>query len=247
LPILVLLWASILPYFTKPSLKAISSITLANYAYVFENPLVVGAFKNSLIISIASATATILLTTVTAWIVVRTNIRGKWLLDHLASFNLVFPGVVLGIALLLTYLTLPIPIYGTVWILGVAYVTRYIPYGIRFCYPGLLQINKELEESAQMSGAPWGLVFRKIIVPLMMPSLFAGWIYVFLHSVRELSVAVLLSRPGTEVVAVLMFDMWGRGETPQIGAFGIVLTFILVGLSAVFHKLSTRYGLQTRN
>jgi len=128
--------------------------------------------------------------------------------------------------LLVTYLTLPIPLYGTIWILVVAYITRYIPYGIRYCYPGLLQINKELEESAQMSGAPWGMVFRKIVIPLMMPSLFAGWIWVFLHSIRELSVAILLSHPGSEVISVAIFEMWENGQTTEIGAFSISLTFI---------------------
>lgn len=244
LPIFVLLWASFLPYYTGPSLDILSAITFANYLSVFKNPNALSALKNSLLISLSSTTATMLLTAVTAWIVVRTNIRGKWLLDHLASFTLAFPGVVLGVALLVTYLTLPIPLYGTIWILVVAYITRYIPYGIRYCYPGLLQINRELEESAQMSGAPWGMVFRKIVVPLMMPSLFAGWISIFLHSVRELSVAILLSRPGSVVISVLIFDMWENGRTTEIGAFSTSLLLILVPLAAAFHKLSRRYGMQ---
>ena len=247
LPIFVLLWASFLPYYAKPSLQALSTLNFNNYLSVFRSTVALGAFKNSLLISLSSATATMLLTAITAWIVVRTNLRGKWLLDHLASFTLVFPGVVLGVALLLTYLTLPIPLYGTIWILVVAYITRYIPYGIRFCYPGLLQINKELEESAQMSGAPWGMVFRKIVVPLMMPSLFAGWIWVFLISIRELSVAILLSHPGSEVISVLIFEMWGNGQITEIGAFSIILTLILVSMAAAFHKVSRRYGLRSQD
>jgi iron(III) transport system permease protein len=211
---------------------------------IFENPNILDALKNSLVISIASATLTVLLTVVAAWIVVRTNIRGRWILDQLASFTLVFPGVVLGVALLLTYLTLPVPLYGTIWILVVAYITRYIPYGIRYCYPGLLQISKELEESAQMSGAPWGMVFTRIVVPLMMPSLFAAWIYVFLHSIKELSVAVLLSNPGSQVISVMMFSRWENGQITQIGAFSVSLTAFLLVLAAFFHAFSRRYGLQ---
>ncbi|MBI4488214.1 MAG: iron ABC transporter permease [Deltaproteobacteria bacterium] len=244
LPVLVMLWASVLPYYTKPSLEALSSVTSANYLAAFQSANVLSALKNSLFISVMSATATILLTAVAAWIVIRTNIRGRWLLEHLASFTLVFPGVVLGVALLLTYLKLPIPLYGTIWILIVAYITRYVPYGIRYCSPGLLQINKELEESAQMSGAPWGTVFLKIVIPLMMPSLFAGWIYIFLHSVRELSVAVLLSRPGSQVISVAIFEMWQNGQITEIGAFSISLTAILVTMAAFFHRLSRHYGLQ---
>lgn len=247
LPIFVLLWASLLPYYAKPSLEALSAITLSNYLSIFQNTMALAAFKNSLFISLSSATITMILTAVTAWIVVRTNITGKWLLDHLASFTLAFPGVILGIALMLTYLTLPIPIYGTIWILVVAYITQYIPYGIRFCYPGLLQINKELEESAQMSGASWVAVFRKIVVPLMMPSLFAGWIWIFLISIRELAVAVMIARPGSQVISVAIFNMWENGQTAEIGAFGTSLTLILVAIAAAFHKFSRRYGLQRQD
>jgi len=244
LPMLVLLWSSILPYYVKPSREALSAVTFANYVSAFHSSNVLGALKNSLFISIVSATATMLLTSITAWLVIRSNIRGRWLPEQLASFTLSFPSVVLGVALLLTYLKLPVPIYGTIWILVVAYITRYIPYGIRYCSPGLLQINKELEESAQMSGAPWGVVFRKIVVPLMMPSLFAGWIYIFLLSVRELTVALMLYSPGSQVISVIIFEMWDFGKTGDLAAFSVSICLILVTIAAMFHKLSKRYGLQ---
>ncbi len=244
LPLLVLLWTSILPYYMKPSLEALPRMTFANYLSAFQSTNVLDALKNSLFISLSSATVTMLLTSVVAWIVIRTNIRGKGLLDHLASFTLAFPSVVLGVALLLTYLKLPIPLYGTIWILVVAYITRYIPYGLRYCSPGLLQINKELEESAQMSGAPWGTVFRKIVVPLMMPSLFAGWIYIFLLSIRELTVALLLYSPGSQVISVTIFEMWDFGKTGELSAFSVSVSILLVAMAAIFHKFSKRYGLQ---
>ncbi len=246
LPLFVLLWASFLPYYTAPTLKALSRVTftLNNYLSVYQNPHALGALKNSIFVGISSATGATLLTAVVAWIVIRTNIKGKRLLEYLASFPLSFPGIVLGVALLLTYLTLPIPIYGTIWILVVAFITAYMPHGLRFSYPGLLQINKELEESAQMSGAPWGIVFRKIVVPLMMPSLFAAWIYIFLNSIRALSVPVLLTSPGSGVVSVWIFNLWENGNITEIGAFGISITFILVAMAAGLHKFSTMYGLQ---
>lgn len=244
LPILVLFWASFLPYYTAPSFKALSTLTFDNYVSAYGSTNIVGALKNSFWISTISATVTMLLTTIVTWVVIRTNIRGRWLLDHLASFTLVFPGVVLGVALLVTYLTLPIPIYGTIWILVIAYVTRYVPYGMRFCYPGLLQISKELEESAQMSGAPWGIVLRRIVVPLMMPSLFAGWIWIFLISVRELSVAILLASPGSEVISVAIFEMWENGRITEIGAFSVSLTLVLACVAVGFHRFTRKYGLQ---
>ena len=230
--------------FAIPSFEALSNITLANYGSAFQSTNVLDAIKNSFFISLSSATAAMLLAAVIAWLVIRTTIRGRWLLDHLASFTLVFPSIVLGVALLLTYLTLPVPVYGTIWILVLAYITRYIPYGVRYCYPGLLQINKELEESAQMSGAPWGIGFRKIVVPLMMPSLFAGWIYIFLLSVRELTVALLLYSPRSQVIAVTIFEMWDFGKTAELAAFSVSISLVLVLIAAIFQKLSRRYGLQ---
>jgi iron(III) transport system permease protein len=247
LPLLVLLWASFLPYFSRPSFESFSALDLTNYLALFRNVTALGALKNSLLVGLASATAAMFMAVSTAWIVIRTDIRGKWLLDHLASFPLAFPGIVLGVALLITYLTLPIPLYGTLWILVLAFITAYIPYGIRFCYPGLIQINRELEESAQMSGATWGIVFRKIVLPLMIPSLFAGWIYIFLHTVRVMALPVLLCRPGTEVVAVLIFDMWEDGMIGEIGAFSVTLALIMVVLSAAFYKASTRFGLKRQD
>src|SRR5678810_1480639 len=98
---------------------------------------------------------------------------------------------------MIVYLTLPLGIYGTMWIMLIAYVTRFMPYGLRYNTTSMLQIHKELEESAAMSGASWTTTFRRIIVPLLKPGLLAGWIYVTIVSIRELSSSILLYSPGT--------------------------------------------------
>jgi iron(III) transport system permease protein len=95
-----------------------------------------------------------------------------------------------------------------------------------------------------MSGAPWGVVFRKIVIPLMMPSLFAGWIYIFLLSVRELTVALLLYSPRSQVISVTIFEMWDFGKTAELAAFSVSVSFILVAIAAILQRLSRRYGLQ---
>ena len=133
-----------------------------------------------------------LLTSVVAWIVVRTRLRGRWLLDNLASMPLVFLSVVLGVALIWIYLILPIPLYGTIWIFLVAYVTRFLLFGLRSCSSGLLQIHRELEEPAEVSGAAWGRTFATIVLPLLRPAILAGWIYVVLVSIRELGSSIRL-------------------------------------------------------
>ncbi len=97
-----------------------------------------------------------------------------------------------------------------------------------------------------MSGATWRSVFGRIVVPLMMPSLFAGWIWVFLISIKELAVAVLLYHPGSVVISAVIFEMWGNGQVPEVGALSIILALILVCMAAVFQKFSRRYGLQSQ-
>src|ERR1700746_486287 len=110
--------------------------------------------------------------------VVRSRIPGRWLLDNLASLPLVFPGLVLGLAIMVCYLYVDIGVYGTLWIMFIAYVTRVLPYGMRYSLASMLQIHKELEESAAMSGAAVSEPFRRIVLPLLKPGLLAGFIYV---------------------------------------------------------------------
>ena len=242
LPLLVLFWASLLPYFQPPSAQAFASLTLNNYPAAFANTNVSNAVSNSLTVSVTSATGTVLLTVLAAWLVVRTRIRGRWVLDQLATLPLVFPGVVMGIAVLRTYLTVPIPIYGTIWILVVAFMGRYLPYGMRYCYSGVLGVHRELDESAQLSGASWWTTLRRIVVPLMMPAIFASWIYVFLITVRELSVALLLYSPGSQIISVTIWELWSNGQVTELSAFSLVVTLGVVTLAVLFHRMSERYG-----
>ena len=110
---------------------------------------------NSLLLAIGCATIIMLVTSVICWIVVKTKLPGRWLLDNIASLPMVFPGIVLGLSIMILYLYVPIGVYGTIWILLIAYVTRFMPYGLRYNTTSMLQIHKELEESAAMSGASW--------------------------------------------------------------------------------------------
>lgn len=242
LPVFVLLWNSLLPFYVKPSLAALSRLTLENYPFVFKLPKTTRAITNSIALSVASATIIMLLTSVVAWVVVRTRVRGRWLLDHLASAPLIFPSVVMGVALIWVYLTLPIPIYGTIWILLVAYVTRFLPYGLRACSSGLVAIHRELEEAAAISGAPWGRAFASIVLPLLRPALLAGWIYVVIVSIRELGSSIFLWGPGAEVLSVIIFDFWQTGHFQELCALGVMLVAALLVLALVSQRLGERTG-----
>lgn len=244
LPIGAMLWSSLVPYLQPPSLDALTQLTLDNYVTAFSNDTIISSVLNSLTISFVSATSAIFLAFVTVWLVARTNIRWRWGLDQLAMLPLVFPGIVMGVAVLKMYLTIPLPIYGTIWIMVLAFVPRYLPYAIRFSHAGLLGIHKELEESATTSGATWGQVARNIVVPLMTPALFAGWIYIFLITIRELSVALLLYSPGSQVIAVIIWELWENGNVSTLAAFSLGVTVGTVLLAILFHRLTRRYSLQ---
>ncbi len=242
LPLMMLAWSSFLPFHMAPSMEALSKLTLHNYENTIGSFRTLTSIKNSFIVSAVGASVATILAMVVAWIAVRTKLRGRWALDSLASFPLVFPGVVLGVALLKTYLTLPIPVYNTLWILIIGYIVRYLPYAMRYCHPGLLQISSELEESAYISGASWFVTFRKVLFPLMLPALFGAWIWIFLVSFRELSLSIMLSGPTTPVVAVYIFELWENGQVSEVGAFGILLSMGLMILSALFHKFVRAHG-----
>jgi iron(III) transport system permease protein len=242
LPILVLLWASILRFYQRPSIGALDTLTLDNYRKAFGDSSVLGALQNTLIVASVSAAAVMLIAFLAGWVVLRTRLRFRWLLDNLGALPLVFPGVVLGIAVLRTYLTLPIPIYGTIWLLVAAYIAGYMSYGMRFAETGLVQINRELEESAQVSGGSFATVARRIVAPLMMPALFGGWIYIFLLSVKEFSAAALLYGPRSRVISVAIWEQWQNGQVTEMSAFCLMVTAIFVALGLVFERFSRRFG-----
>jgi iron(III) transport system permease protein len=223
LPFLVLLWSSLQKYFAAPSLAALKNLSLNAYRTVLSQDNFGTVVWNSMVLALGSATIIMLMTAVIAWIVVRTRLPGRQILDNLASLPLVFPGLVLGLAIMVCYLALPIGVYGTLWIMLIAYVTRFMPYGIRTNATSMLQIHKELEESAAMSGASWFTTFRRIVLPLLKPGLIAGWIYIVIVSIRELSSSILLYSPGTEVVSVTIWEMWQNGQYVELSALGVML------------------------
>ena len=244
LPVFVLLWNSVLPFYMKPSLAALSMLTTKNFIFVLAVPKTTRAVVNSIGLAIGSATIIMLMTSVIAWITVRSRLPGRWLLDHLATLPLIFPGVVMGVALIWVYVTLPIPIYGTIWILLVAYVTRYLPYGMRTTSAALLQIHRELEEAAETSGAGWWRMFQNVVLPLLRPALLAGWMYVVIVSMRELSSSILLWGPGAEVLPVWIFDLWQTGHPQELSALGLMLVAVLFALAILSQHLTRRFGVQ---
>lgn len=244
MPFLIVLWASLLPFYVQPSFQALSKLTLRNYHTVLHYEETTLAVKNSLLLGLGSGTVVMVITSLASWILVRSRLRGRWLLDLLTTFPLLFPGIVMGLAILRFYLIVPVPVYGTLWILLIAFVTRYIPYGIRYTHAGLLQLHKELEEAAYAAGASWFNCMRRVTFPLLTPAFLGGWIFVFLISAKELSMSILLVSPGTPVVSVTIFDLWENAQVGELAAFGILWTVILVSVAVTYYYFARRYGVQ---
>ena len=243
LPVFVLLWSSFIPYYGVPSRELMAKMTLANYKYILNYPLALTAFKNSFYLSVGSATLVMLLTSVIAWITVKSKLPGRAMLDNMTFIPIAMPGIVLGVSLIWVYLTLPIPIYGTIWVLLLAYITKFMPYGIRAASASMIQINKELEEASLASGGTWFQTFRKVLLPLLMPGFVAGWIYISIIALRELSTSILLYSYNSTVLSIMAFDLWEGGQYTYVCALGVLMVLLLVAMAFVARKLGAKIGI----
>ena len=243
LPVFVLLWSSFIPYYGVPSRELMAKMTWANYQYIINYPLALTAFKNSFYLSVGSATLVMLLTSVIAWITVKTRLPGRAFLDNMTFIPIAMPGIVLGVSLIWVYLTLPIPIYGTIWVLLLAYLTKFMPYGIRAASASMIQINKELEEASLTAGGTWFQTFRKVVLPLLMPGFTAGWIYISIIALRELSTSILLYSYNSTVLSIMAFDLWEGGQYTYVCALGVLMVLLLIAMAFTARKLGARIGI----
>ena len=244
LPFFVLLWSSFQRFYTVPSREALQNLTLDPYRFVFAYPDLASTVWNSVMLSFGTATVVMLVTSVICWIVVKTKLPGRWVLDNIASLPLVFPGIVLGLAIMIFYLNVDVGIYGTIWIMFISYITRFMPYGLRYNTTSMLQIHRELEESAAMCGASWTTTFRRIVLPLLKPGLVAGWIYVMIVSIRELSTSILLYSPDTRVVSIVIWELWENGQYVELSALGVLFILSLFFLVLLARWVGARYGIK---
>jgi iron(III) transport system permease protein len=151
------------------------------------------------------------------------------LLEFVMSIPLTMPGPVLAVAMLWAYLNPPFVLYGTLWILLVAYITHYLPFGVRTITSSFRQISVEFERAAEMCGASRLQAFRDILLPLVRSGVLAGWMLMFVSMIRELSSSIFLFVPGTETAAVSLLEMWQEANFSAVA----VISLTLVGISLV--------------
>jgi iron(III) transport system permease protein len=244
LPIATVIWASLLPFYAPPSRSLLELVTLQNYRSIFTIGAFYNAFLNNIVAGVLSATFAVLLASGIAWLVVRTKFFAVKSLDVIAFTPIAIPGIVMGLALTWVYLTLPIPVYGTIWILVIAYVTKFIPVALRACHAAMLQIHPELEEAAELSDSRRARTFFHIIVPLILPGLLVGWFYVLTLTFKVLSIPVLLSHVGTEVLPMVIFDLYSSGKFGQVCALGTMLILLLTLIAGLSRIVLGRFGVQ---
>jgi iron(III) transport system permease protein len=243
LPLAVLAWTSLLPWYAQPSWSMVGLLTLKNYRWLVTDNLIVSAFLNNLLVGISAAMAVTLFAAVIAWIVIRTRMPGRQLLDAMTFSATAYPSMVLGLALIWFYLTVPIPVYGTLWILIIAYATKRLPTSVRMCSAVMSQIRKELEEASETCGAGFLKTFRRIVLPLLVPALFVSFVSTLTITFKALSLPVLLGHAGSELVPFLIFDLFESGRYAEVAALGCVTISVITILTVAFRRVSQRLGL----
>ncbi len=245
LPFIMMLYASLMPRFQPPTLEALRDVTLVNYRSLLADwNYSVRPLWNSTLLGVGSASVVMLLVAAISYFVNKSRVRSRKILDFLGFAPIALPSVVLGTAFLWFYLLVPLPVIGSLSIIGLAYLTRYMPYALRFVSTSMVQIHTELEEAAAVAGGTWWKNLYRIYLPLLRPGLMAGWFWVMVHAYRELTIALMLARSRNRTAAVIIFDLWSNGSFPQLSAFGVLMFVILIVLVTVGQTVGKRFGVQ---
>ncbi len=224
LPVLVLFYTSLVPYSMVPSLKAFSMMSWKHWIEVIKDPISVLSLKNSVFLGVVGATLGIVLSVFVAYAIVKVRSYASGILESLSFLSFSFPGIVVGVGFMWFFVRTPL--YATIWALLIGYIATYLPYGVRPLTSAFIQVHSHLEESSQVCGAGAFTTMRRIVIPLLIPGIVSGWILMATMFVRELTLSVVLSRPGTEVLAVQIFRFAEDGLWGQLSALGIMMIFI---------------------
>lgn len=232
LPFLVFAFTSFQPFVRAPSLDAFTSMTWRNYDHLFGTAFVGKVLWNTFVLVVAASTLTVVLSFVVSYVVVRTRFWGRRVLDQLAFIPHAIPGIVMGLAFLWIFLNLDnwgLPIHGGVMAMTIAFSIGYMSYGTRAMNAAILQIHKDLEEAAHVSGAARLRTMWRVFFPLMLPTIIGVWIWVMLHVIRTAGKPlVLYEGEENQVLAILMWNMWDEGYMEAVAALGTLLMLFLL-------------------
>ena len=238
LPVLVLFYTSLVPYSMVPSAKAFAMMSWKHWVEVLKDPLSLLSLKNSIFLGIVGATLGVILSIFISYVIVKIRTAAAGALESLSFLSFSFPGIVVGIGFMWFFVRTPL--YATIWSLLIGYIATYLPYGIRPMTSAFVQIHSHLEESSRVCGGGTLYTLRRIVIPLLIPGIVSGWILMATMFVRELSLSVVLSRPGTEVLAVQILHFAEDGLWGKLSALGIMMIFISTTLVVIASLIGTK-------
>ena len=245
LPILCLLVVSLHPVWQAEIIPA--DLTLHNYVRTLfwwrpdHIAAATNGIINSFILAFSGATIAMVLSLVVSYMIHRTKGFGARLLDFLCVVPVGFPGIVLAMGVLITYIKTPI--YATLWIILLGYITRFFPYGQRNVSSVMLAISEELDQSSRMAGASWFTTLRRITIPLLKPGIFAGWVLLFIIFLRELSISIILYTSGTETLSVGVYYLTNYENETLTSALSMTQTVVLLACIYIFRRVAGREAL----
>jgi iron(III) transport system permease protein len=239
LPVLVLIYTSFVPYSMVPSARAFSMMNLDHWSSVISDPISLLSLKNSLFLGIFGATLGVILSIFVAYTIVKIRTKASGFLESLSFLSFSFPGIVIGVGFMWFFVRTPI--YATIWALLIGYIATYLPYGIRPLSSAFVQIHRHLEESSMVCGASSLTTMWRIIVPLLVPGIVSAWVLMATMFLRELTLSVVLSRPGTEVLAVQILRFANDGLWGRLSALGIIMIAISTTLVAFVNFIGARF------
>jgi iron(III) transport system permease protein len=238
LPVLVLFYTSLVPYSMIPSAKAFAMMSWKHWIEVINDPISLLSLKNSVFLGVVGATLGVTLSIFVAYVIVKVRSHLSGILETLSFLSFSFPGIVIGVGFMWFFVRTPL--YATIWALLIGYIATYLPYGVRPLTSAFIQVHSHLEESSKVCGAGSFTTMRRIVIPLLIPGIVSGWILMATMFVRELTLSVVLSRPGTEVLAVQIFRFAEDGLWGRLAALGIMMIFI----STTLVLLATLVGMK---
>jgi len=241
LPVAVLFYTSLVPYSMVPSARAFALMSWKHWIAVLEDPISLLSLKNSILLGLAGATLGVLLSIFVAYVIVKVRSTASGILESLSYLSFSFPGIVIGIGFM--WFFVQTPLYATLWALLIGYIAIYMPYGIRPLSSAFVQIHAHLEESSRVCGASPLTTMRRIMVPLLVPGIVSAWILMATMFVRELTLSVVLSRPGTEVLAVQILRFAEDGLWGKLSALGIMMILVSTSLVVVATLVGAKFRL----
>ena len=237
LPFLVLVYVSFISYVHVPGAKTWELLTLDNYRGNLSDARTYRALRNSVLLAMGGATLCMLLAALTAWVTTKTRVAGRGVIEALTFIPWAFPGTALAIGLLWTYVYVPLPIYGTLWILLIGYITRFLPYGLRTMTSTIVQLHDDLPQASMVCGAGFLTTFWRILLPLLRPGFIAGWIILATIFLREFSTSIFLYSPGSEPLGPLLYHFYVDGNLGPMCSLALIVSLICITLIGIARKI----------